>query len=60
VVGTDRSDTAQRAVREAVRLTNALDGEVHVVSAYEPVLDAHTAGAPMGSAAGRGGEGNLG
>ena len=35
VVGTDGSDTAKRAVAEAVRLACALDAELHVVSAYE-------------------------
>jgi nucleotide-binding universal stress UspA family protein len=35
VVGTDGSDTAKRAVAEAVRLAKALDAELHVVSAYE-------------------------
>ncbi len=37
VVGTDGSDTAKRAVAEAVRLASALDAELHVVSAYERV-----------------------
>lgn len=50
VVGTDGSATAKRAVREAVRLAKALDGEVHIVSAFEPVRGAHIAGAPAGAA----------
>jgi nucleotide-binding universal stress UspA family protein len=37
VVGTDGSDTAKRAVAEAVRLAKALGAEVHIVSAYEPL-----------------------
>jgi len=35
VVGTDGSDTAKRAVAEAVRLAKALGAELHIVSAYE-------------------------
>src|SRR4051794_5029578 len=50
VVGTDGSDTAKRAVAEAVRLARALGAVVHIVSAYEPVRDAHIAGAPEGAA----------
>jgi nucleotide-binding universal stress UspA family protein len=44
VVGTDGSDTAKRAVDEAVRLAKALGAEVHIVSAYEPLRGVHTAG----------------
>lgn len=36
VVGTDGSETAKRAVTEAVRLARALGAEVHIVSAYDP------------------------
>jgi len=36
VVGTDGSETAKRAVKEAVRLARALGAEVHIVSAYDP------------------------
>jgi len=50
VVGTDGSDTAKRAVGEAVRLAQALRAVVHIVSAYEPVRDARIAGAPEGAA----------
>lgn len=50
VVGTDGSETAQRAVQEAVRLAKALDGELHVVSAYEPLRGAKVSGAPEGAA----------
>jgi nucleotide-binding universal stress UspA family protein len=35
VVGTNGSETARRAVAEAVKLAAALGAEVHVVSAYE-------------------------
>ena len=44
VVGTDGSDTAKRAVAEAVRLAKALGAELHVVSAYEPLRGAHVVG----------------
>ena len=44
VVGTDGSDTAKRAVAEAVRLAKALGAELHVVSAYEPLRGVHVAG----------------
>jgi nucleotide-binding universal stress UspA family protein len=50
VVGTDGSETAQQAVAEAVRLAKALDAEVHVVSAFEPLRGAHVTGAPAGAA----------
>jgi nucleotide-binding universal stress UspA family protein len=50
VVGTDGSDTAKRAVAEAVRLARALEVEVHIVSAYEPVRGARIGGAPEGAA----------
>ena len=50
VVGTDGSDTAQRAVDEAVRLAGALGAELHVVSAFEPLRGAKIAGAPEGAA----------
>lgn len=48
VVGTDGSDTAQQAVAEAVRLAKALDADVHVVTAFEPVRHAKLGGAPEG------------
>lgn len=50
VVGTDGSDTAQQAVAEAVRLAKALDAELHVVTAFEPVRGARLVGAPKGVA----------
>ncbi|MQA74601.1 MAG: universal stress protein [Solirubrobacterales bacterium] len=37
VVGTDGSDTAAEAVRQAVELARATGGSLDVVSAYEPV-----------------------
>jgi nucleotide-binding universal stress UspA family protein len=51
VVGTDGSDSAKRAVHEAVRLAKALGGEIHLVSAYEPLRGARVTGAPTGAAA---------
>ena len=40
VVGTDGSETASKAVAEAVGLAKAVGAKVLVVSAYEPVSDA--------------------
>jgi nucleotide-binding universal stress UspA family protein len=37
VVGTDGSDTAREAVRQAIDLAARLGARLHVVSAYEPV-----------------------
>jgi nucleotide-binding universal stress UspA family protein len=37
VVGTDGSDTAKEAVRQATELAKSLGASLHVVSAYEPV-----------------------
>jgi nucleotide-binding universal stress UspA family protein len=37
VVGTDGSDTASQAVRQAVELAGSLGASVELVSAYEPV-----------------------
>jgi nucleotide-binding universal stress UspA family protein len=50
VVGTDGSETAKDAVREAIRLAKAFDAELHVVSAYKPLRGAHVSGAPAGAA----------
>ncbi len=50
VVGTDGSETADRALSEAVRLAKALDAELHVVTAYKPLRGAKIAGAPEGAA----------
>lgn len=51
VVGTDGSDTAQRAVDEATRLAKQLGARLHVVSAFEPQRGVRVAGAPEGQAA---------
>jgi nucleotide-binding universal stress UspA family protein len=37
VVGTDGSDTAKEAVRQATEFAKALDAKLHLVSAYEPI-----------------------
>jgi nucleotide-binding universal stress UspA family protein len=37
VVGTDGSDTAKEAVRQATELAGSVGAKVHLVSAYEPV-----------------------
>src|SRR4051794_5563435 len=37
VVGTDGSDTAKEAVRQAAELAKTVDAKLHLVSAYEPV-----------------------
>jgi nucleotide-binding universal stress UspA family protein len=37
VVGTDGSDTAKEAVRQAAELTKTMGAKLHLVSAYEPV-----------------------
>ena len=37
VVGTDGSDTAKEAVRQATEFAKALSAKVHLVSAYEPI-----------------------
>ena len=50
VVGTDGSDSAQRAVAEAIRMAEALNAEIHLVSAFEPLRGAKIAGAPEGAA----------
>lgn len=39
VVGTDGSDTAKEAVRQATELANSVGGTIHLVSAFEPVAD---------------------
>jgi nucleotide-binding universal stress UspA family protein len=40
VVGTDGSETAAEAVRQAIELAKAVGAEMHVVSAYNPVPEA--------------------
>lgn len=42
VVGTDGSSHAMQAVREAIRLSKALDGELHIVSTYKPTTTVYT------------------
>ena len=37
VVGTDGSETASEAVRQATELANAVGATIHLVSAFEPV-----------------------
>jgi nucleotide-binding universal stress UspA family protein len=37
VVGTDGSETAGEAVRQATELANAVGAQIHLVSAFEPV-----------------------
>jgi nucleotide-binding universal stress UspA family protein len=39
VVGTDGSDTASEAVRQATEVAKALGAKIHLVSAYEPVSE---------------------
>jgi nucleotide-binding universal stress UspA family protein len=39
VVGTDGSDTAKEAVRQAIQLAKSVGATVDVVSAYEPVSE---------------------
>lgn len=50
VVGTDGSETAQRAVAEATRLAKALGDKIQLVAAYEPLRGARIVGAPEGAA----------
>ncbi len=40
VVGTDGSDTATQAVRQATELARSVGARIELVSAYEPVTDA--------------------
>jgi len=40
VVGTDSSDTATQAVRQAIELARSVGARIELVSAYEPVSDA--------------------
>lgn len=50
VVGTDGSDSAREAIRQAAALAQLASAELHVVSAYEPVpprrSEAEVAGVP--------------
>ena len=43
VVGTDGSETATRALMEATRFAKALEAELHIVSAFEPMHGAKVA-----------------
>jgi nucleotide-binding universal stress UspA family protein len=49
IVGTDGSVTAGRAVEEAVRLAKALGGDLHLVSAHEPLRKAASPSDPQSS-----------
>ncbi len=49
VVGTDGSETGERAVAEATALAEAVGAKIHVVSAYEGVRGAKIVGAPAGA-----------
>lgn len=49
VVGTDGSETAKRAVQEAVRLAKALQAELHIVAGFRPMY-AKISRAPTGAA----------
>jgi nucleotide-binding universal stress UspA family protein len=49
VIGTDGSSSAKQALEEAVRLAQALDAELHVVSAFTPLRGARIAGPPEGT-----------
>jgi nucleotide-binding universal stress UspA family protein len=44
VVGTDGSETAEQALRQASDLARSTGAEVHIVSAYEPASGAHIGG----------------
>jgi nucleotide-binding universal stress UspA family protein len=44
VVGTDGSDTAQQALREAGDLAKSMGAKVHIVSAYVPITGARLGG----------------
>lgn len=44
VVGTDGSDSAKVAVKEAARLAKALGADLHLVSAFRPIRGAHVSG----------------
>ena len=50
VVGTDGSERADCALREATRLAEALGAHLHIVSAFEPLRGARIPDAPEGAA----------
>lgn len=47
VVGTDGSDTAHKALRQAIELARQLSARLHIVSAYEPVSDDRLKSGPV-------------
>src|SRR5439155_891323 len=47
VVGTDGSDTAARAVREAGDLAKSTGAKLHIVSAYVPAAGIHASGSGL-------------
>ena len=49
VVGTDGSDTAREAIRQAGALAKTIGAGVHVVSAYEPATGVRIGGSGAGS-----------
>jgi nucleotide-binding universal stress UspA family protein len=51
VVGTDGSDTAREAVRQATELAKTVKAKVHLVSAYEPVATGRLPEEPQASPA---------
>jgi nucleotide-binding universal stress UspA family protein len=51
VVGTDGSETADRALTRALEMARLTGARLHVVSAYEPVAARVTGGAPAAEAA---------
>lgn len=50
VVGTDGSQTSERAVAEAARLAATMGSTLHLVSAYEPLRGARVTGVPEAAA----------
>lgn len=48
IVGSDGSETATEAVREAVRIAKALSAELHVVMSTKALREARLVGAPEG------------
>jgi nucleotide-binding universal stress UspA family protein len=50
VVGVDGSETAGRAITEAIALAEAVGATLHMVSGYEEIRGAKIVGAPEGAA----------
>jgi nucleotide-binding universal stress UspA family protein len=46
IVGTDGSESAQRAVTQAAALAKAVGAKLHLVSAFDPLRGVRIAGAP--------------